>query len=518
MRIAVLLMLPAALWGQPSAVPGAACAADGFVVNAITGEPIPRAQVQIFGSAQSSLVADNSGRWRASAIGCGRLNFMASRTGFIAQPFPPGRLNNNGVMVSPDAPAHDVKIELTPQAVITGKVVDEVGDPVQNVQVTVMTSRVIEGRRTFQQSVGGASNDLGEYRIPGLASGKVIVCARAQNDMQFYQPGDGTILGESCYPGPVESGSAAAMSLAPGHEARVDFTLSRVASVKIRGRVTGAPENAGTMVSLQSRNGVRNGGQGRQSNMSRDGTFEVRGVPPGAWMLVVDYWEAGKRLFARVPVDVGGADLDGVVVHLEAGFTLNGTVRVETQSGKTPNPQQINVGLRAMDMTASVGGVQWDKAHQTFTISDATPGAYLLNANVPPPFYLKSAMLNGRDLSREAVTLGQSGGTIDVVIADDAGSVSGQIVDANGEAVSGWVMLLREGHPPLSNAVGPDGKFRLQGLPPGDYRVFGWDDFQQVEWADADWMRRNAGAGVAVTVSAGQSADAKVTRVVVPRD
>jgi hypothetical protein len=80
------------------------------------------------------------------------------------------------------------------------------------------------------------------------------------------------------------------------------------------------------------------------------------------------------------------------------------------------------------------------------------------------------------------------------------------------------VMLMRDGHPPIPSSVGPDGRFRIAALAPGDYRVYGWDDFQQVEYNDPDWMRRNGGSAVTVTVSAGQTAETKVVRTAVPRE
>jgi hypothetical protein len=149
-------------------------------------------------------------------------------------------------------------------------------------------------------------------------------------------------------------------------------------------------------------------------------------------------------------------------------------------------------------------------------MNDAIPDSYTLNVNVPAPFYAKRAILGGRDLLREAVPITQPGGSIEVVVGDDAGSVQGQIADASGEGLAGWVMVWQEGRQPVAAMSSADGHFKVAGLAPGDYRVFAWDDFQQVEYADPDWMRRNGGGGVAVSVASGQTADAKPVLVRVP--
>jgi hypothetical protein len=77
-------------------------------------------------------------------------------------------------------------------------------------------------------------------------------------------------------------------------------------------------------------------------------------------------------------------------------------------------------------------------------------------------------------------------------------------------------MVLRDGRQPIPLMSSPDGHFKVSGLAPGDYRVFAWDDFTQVEYADPDWMRRNSGSGVAVSVTAGQTVDVKLVQAKVP--
>jgi hypothetical protein len=493
-----LLLFPAALGclGQQSA-----CVADGTVVNSVTGEPIPRARVFVM-AARAGAVADNLGRWTITNLPCGRVTVSASKAGFL-----PGPVSDP--VTGKEAPAHDIRVELIPQAVVTGKVLDEAGDPVPNARVSVQSSRVLEGRRAFAQSGGAATNDLGEYRIASLPAGRIVLCASAPLEAQPFEPTQSTILGESCYPGPVVDGAAAgagSLSLPAGREARVDFNLTRVPAVSIRGKVAGMPEGGGPVVTLMKRGTIN---QSKTASMSRDGSFEIRGVPPGSWTLSVDYWENGRRLLARAPVDVGASDLEGVVVRLDAGVTVTGTV--------TGGPKQFSVGLRGTDPSASAGAAQWDKTHTSFTIADATPGTYTLTAGLPPPYYLKSAMLGGRDMSREAVPILQSTGPIEVVVGDDAGSVEGVVQDSEGNPAMGSVMVWREGKPPATVPTSPGGRFRINGIAPGDYRVFAWDDFQQVEYADADWMRRNGGSGLAVTVTAGRSADVQLVRATVPR-
>jgi len=508
--IALFLAISLGLPAQPGPIPKSDCAADGSVVNAMTGEPVPRARVMSIAS-QASVAADNTGHWSLTNIMCGRLQITVSRPGFL----------NGGVRqavtISSDSPAHDVKIQLTPQSVVAGKVVDESGDPVMNAQITVMASRVVEGRRTFQMSSAAQTNDLGEFRIPSLAAGKFIFCARGPgapqgsfNGMVMGNPNDSMANGETCYPGPVEGGAASAMDLPAGRETPIDFTVRQVPAVHVRGSVTGMPKNQGAAVTLQQRGPNRGAVNARPANITPDGHFDVRGVTPGSYMLATDYWEAGSRLTARVPVEVGSSDVDGIAVHLEPGLSINGTVRVESATGKTLPNQTWALNLRSSDQNIGGGQLKWGKDLTTFTIADTTPGSYRLEGVPPPPFYIKSAIMGGRDMTREELPVAQAA-ELEIVLSDDSGAVEGTVQDTDGQPPArATVMVMQEGRSPRSMPVGADGHFRVANLAPGDYKVYAWDDITQVAYAEPEWMRRQGDKGQSVTVSAVQTAQVKL--------
>ena len=127
--LAILLWLSAVAAAQTP--PGRTdCAADGSVVNAGTGEPIPRARVTAIAT-QVSVVADNAGRWAFSGLICGRGDIFAIRPGFLKGTV--GRAGDGTAgpftLIS-GTPAHDLVIKLAPQAVVTGQGhQNESGDP-----------------------------------------------------------------------------------------------------------------------------------------------------------------------------------------------------------------------------------------------------------------------------------------------------------------------------------------------------------------------------------------------------
>jgi hypothetical protein len=505
------------LWAQPASK----CSVEGVVVNAATGESIPRARVALMGvGGQAGTVADNLGRWQFAGIACGQAQVIATRPGFLqgglGQPVM-GALFRP-LILSPDSPVRDVRISLAPQAVITGKVLDDQGDPMMNVVVTAMAAKVIEGRRAFQGQGSANTNDLGEYRLAGLRAGKYIVCAHSNGIFNAIDgAGDTSRWEERCYPGPVEAGASNAMEIS-ATPARVDFTLARIPAVKVRGTISGGP-GRGVSVSLYKRLPNVSTRIGQPAAMSSDGRFEIRGVTPGSYVLSTDYWDSGRRLVARVPVEVGSADVDGVAVRLEPGFSVTGTVRIESKNGTRPDARQPGLYLKSSDPMAGGGQLVWSKGRESFTINELTAGDYRLEISQNGTFYVKRATLGGRDISKEEVSISQAAGPIDVVLSDDGGTVQGQVEDSEGKPVACWVMVLAADEhtirQPRNVMSGADGHFTVPNLAPGDYNVYAWDDWQQVEYANADWMRRNA-APASVKVEAGQSVPLNLRQKLVP--
>lgn len=492
------------------------CAADGSVTNAVTGEPIVRAHVNIVsGNSSYSAATDSSGNWALSNMACAPAQLQVTRQGFLQNYTPgpsghsPDTAAHRGLSLVSGSPVHAIKTELIPQSVTQGKALDDQGDPVMGVQITAMSERVIEGRPRFQQAGTGTTNDLGEYRIAGLPKGKYIFCAHQNQPVGPIQSGSQTIPADTCYPGPLDGGVASAMDLAAGHEAKVDFTMTEVPAVHVRGTITGLPEGRGSGLRLMRRGA--DFGNNLPGNV-RDGRFDFR-VPPGSYILAADYFENGNRLTARVPVDVGTSDVDNIVVHLDGGFTVTGTVHLASQSAQLPE-RQFGINLRSSDPTSSAGQLKWEPDHSSFSLNDMTPGSYRLEAFPRAPFYVKSATLGGQDILNNEIPIMQAAGPIDIQLRDDGGAIEGDVSDANGQPVTAGVMLLRGTI--LISSVAAQGHFMLQNIAPGDYTIYAWDDPTQVQYADPDWMRRNGAGGTAITVAAGQSQQIKLAEQSVP--
>ena len=118
-------------------------------------------------------------------------------------------------------------------------------------------------------------------------------------------------------------------------------------------------------------------------------------------------------------------------------------------------------------------------------------------------------------MTRSEVAIGEGSGSVEIVISDDGGVVEGDVSADDGPAAA-WIFLERDGAPSRNVVTDPNGHFKISTVPPGDYKVYAWDDNNNVEYANPEWMQRN-GKGVAVTVEAGQTAQVKLVKQNAPQ-
>ena len=129
-----------------------------------------------------TVTADRDGRFELSGLPAGRFQFTAAKVGYS----PPGVAvmdmpPNLGVRVDlADGEVRErVDITLAPWGSLSGRVVDELGEPLQGVSVQLLQVRYQAGRRRLVGAMGALrqTDDLGRYRVFGIAPGRYIVSA-----------------------------------------------------------------------------------------------------------------------------------------------------------------------------------------------------------------------------------------------------------------------------------------------------------------------------------------------------
>ena len=233
---------------------------------------------------------------------------------------------------------------VVPRGAIEGVVRDEFGDPMMAAMVSIGRPLWREGRTTMANAGQKSTDDRGRYRFGSLAPGNYVVCAGgSQNAAPVEGPVDYTARVDNRF---YTRTCARPFQLAPGQHAQVDLSPLTGATATVRGRVRNLPPQTGFSLFLAPEDTGVNQNYGAFVDPSQ-GTFTIRGVQPGRYRLRASVSYSGGTLNAELPVDVGGSDVDGLDVVLDAG----GTVDVAFH-GLTENhidPASVSASLRNVD-------------------------------------------------------------------------------------------------------------------------------------------------------------------------
>jgi hypothetical protein len=157
---------------------------SGRVVALDTGLPLRRALVTLFMSGQPrATMTDGEGAFTFGQLPAGRVDLRASKARYVDTPFGARRLGGPGRAIDlAEGQIRDGLVLALPSAgVITGRIVDDVGDVVTGVHVMPMRFRTVNGERQLTPTgQPRTSDDTGAFRLFGLPPGKYYLSARAE--------------------------------------------------------------------------------------------------------------------------------------------------------------------------------------------------------------------------------------------------------------------------------------------------------------------------------------------------
>ena len=366
-------------------------------------------------------------------------------------------------------------------------------------------------------------------------------------------PPPGPAMGYSpvYFPGTADAGAATTVTLAASEERDgVDFPLQWVGTAKISGTIADVEGKPATSVSvnLVAKQPIPSIApfSGRGTTDAR-GAFAFPGVTPGEYTIIVR--SAGRAegpaaraggppaprpiLWAQQELTVRGEDVSGLNLGLQRALSVAGRLVFEGAAEPPSDLTKVRLSLGpapsagTTTTTITMGGAPPEiTADGTFTLTGATPGRYRLSASVPGPLstnpasaptptWLVKSVLSGGvetlDSALEISTADVSG--IVVTFTDHPTELSGRLTDSNGKpAPEYWVVAFttdRTFWTPGSRRVRtmkPDaeGKFKIVGLPPGDYYMVALTDLDQADMSDTTFLEQLAAASYKITLADGQ--------------
>jgi Carboxypeptidase regulatory-like domain len=518
LRIFFFSALAAALptaWGQQPLGPATL---EGAVVNRITGQALKNVHLALqpedrATGAERSTSTSTNGTFRFSNVDAGRYLLFAERPGFESKYYTTSSLNayqGTLLTISLGEARKDLSIKLNPYGALSGKVVDEDGEPLAHVSVQAMRHGYLRGKRQLIPAGQAMTDDLGEYRIFELPAGRYVVYAKAAGEALLIEQRPFSYV-PAYYPNGEDTRSATEFPLAPGQvQQGVDFWLRRAPTFAIQGHIASSEgEHQGVMVYLLAR---ASAGLAEKNPVPVvGGRFEIQAVLPGSYILAADQFgvSGGPVNSARVELEVRDQDIKGIALTLMRPGELSGKVQMESSKmAAIPalrGNRTLQVSLQRLDdETALVGGTA-DEAGK-FSLRGVSPGLYkVLVNNLRDGLYVKSIRAGGYDVTETGLdySRGILPGELAIVLSANGGTLKGTVLDQNG-ANPGGVQVLAipaSGARWLKTAVSDQGgRFEMKGLAPGDYRVFAFEDIEPGAAEDPDFMKRFTDKSKQVTI------------------
>jgi 5-hydroxyisourate hydrolase-like protein (transthyretin family) len=497
---------------------------SGLVSDAVSGDPIEGVQVCPHQGSEEDLAGcdytGGDGRYSISGLATGsyKLGFTPSFGDQVhAGQYYQGKATlaaADSLAVTQGATTSGIDAELLELGGIAGEVTAASGGaPVSGIEVCA-TWVGGAGTLDFGCDVTGAG---GDYRIQGLKEGPYRVEFKGGPDYvtQYY---NGKALGSNTDPVPVTNATT---------------TGSIDARLQLAGRISGKVVDASSKTALQNisvcaqaPSGVPASGSGACVVTGADGKYTIGGLAAGSYPVrfsvpyfnIVNYlaqfYDGHAREGEANSVSVvAGATTPSIDAEMHPGGMIEGKVVDATGQAAL---QGVDVCATPVSVRRSAAGnypfgnCDSTDAGGEYSIERLPTGTYKVRFS--PGFSLHGYMSQYSDgkatkklADPVAVTAGAATDGIDAEM-HKGGKIEGTVLDAVTKAPLQWINVCLRGNFESCVATDPDGKFTIEGLASGSYKIGFFSSFQARGYIGQYYDgKATRDAANPISVSAGES-------------
>jgi len=504
--------------------PKGTSALRGQVMAAGTGTPIRRAQVRataMDGRGGGVTSTDNEGRFEIKELPAGRYNISASKGSYVQSQFGQRRPGEPGTPIdlSDGQTADKVNFVLSRGSVISGRIVDDGGEPVSGAVVTAMRYQFVSGARRLVPGGGDGNtdrtDDQGGFRLYGLAPGDYYVSANNRSN-QFVSVGmsnteaDG--FATTYYPGTPNLSEASRVTVKAGQEMNgANFAMIIARMARIRGRAvnsSGQPASNSVLMMMPAEPGMGLGMGMMNAMVAADGSFQFANVAPGRYNLTLRPAGMGTSSseMATLTITVGNDDLDNLIVATALGAVAHGVVVTDDGSAPTFRADQVSIFPSPADPN---GGMFVNPGQNrlnddfTFELTSLSDRRLIrASAGQATGWYLKAVMYDGQDITDTGMefTPGHSYEGLQVIFTQKTTDLSGLVMDDRNRPVLDATVVIFPADPQrwtyasrFVRSIRPDtnGRYNIKSLPPlGDYLIIAVQNLESGQGSDPEFLTR----------------------------
>lgn len=504
---------------------------SGRVVNALTGEALRNASIQLFPTTDRGkplrFETGSDSFFEFRGLEPGKYSLVGQARNFPQQSFEQHETFNTGIVVGPGKISTGIIFRMRPEGSIAGRILDEHNDPVREAQVLLFRRSADTGKRLIESWSQAMSDDQGEYRFGHLAPGMYYVAISAQPWYRRYlqpmlmrnrdssapasdiDPALDAAYPITYYPGTNDADGAGALLVHPGDRLTANFDLTPVPSLHVTLLNTRSEMERPIQPNLRARVFGDSWVSVQPTMNWRQNVMEVSGIAPGDYSLNLMQRNGTENRTSSQDITLrGDSEVDAAAVTSLP--QVHG--RIKYDGTKPPE----NAFLQFRDVNARGGMGARPDEHGEFKVQPSHAGRYVIALGNAPGYAIRSISATGARVSGRTIDLTEAEPVeLTIEASEGVAQVEGTVISSD-KPVSGTMVVLAPEEIADNASLfrrdqsDSDGTFTLRDVVPGRYTAIalknGWD----MEWASPEVLRPYLAKGTPVLVTGKEKLDIKV--------